>query len=297
MPTIRIDAFRGEIIVLHFGGVPGSIQARTLGEALIGFAETAVAVSAVVDPGQEVEIVVEQTGPGSFRAVIRRICKPPSGLLSQGILSIFWSIVATTIYDHTIKPSDPPPQIIVTTDEVTVKVGSNTIIVPRNVHDASENAKKNPAVEKGIRRTFQALDADVSVTDFGITSGISDPHPIIQIPRADFPALPKSAILESVDVAHERFRRERARLLVIKPWLKHAKRKWSFEWNGVPIAAPIADADFLARIQRHEILFGAGDALDVEISYRQTFLSDLGIFENDNGSYVISKVIAAVPRD
>jgi hypothetical protein len=205
MATIRIDDFRGETIVLHFGGVLGSIDARTLGEALIGFADTAMAVSAVVDPRHEVEIVVEETGPGSFRAVIRRISKPASGLLSEGIRAIFWGIVANTIYDHTIKPSDPPPQVFVTTDEVTVKVGSNTIIVPRAVYDASQNAKKSPAVEKGIRKTFRALEADKSVTDFGITASITDAHPIIQIPRGDFPAFPKSAILETIDEANQRF--------------------------------------------------------------------------------------------
>jgi hypothetical protein len=75
--------------------------------------------------------------------------KPAPGLLGEGIRAIFWGIVANTIYDHTIKPSDPPPQVFVTTDEVTVKVGSNTIIVPRAVYDASQNAKKSPAVEKG----------------------------------------------------------------------------------------------------------------------------------------------------
>jgi hypothetical protein len=276
MVVIRIDEFRGASIVLHFGGARGSIDARTLGEALIGFAETAKAIGAVIDPGHEIEIVVEETGPGSFRAVIRRIYKPVSGLLSEGIRAIFWGIVANTIYDHTVKPSDPPPQVIVTTAEVTMKIGSNTIIVLRAVYDASQNAKKNPAVEKGIRRTFRALEADESVTDFGITSSIGDSRPIIQIPRADFPALPRSAILESIDEMNERTRRERTRLLVTKPWLKHTSRKWSFEWNGVPISAPITDTDFLGRIRRHEVVFGAGDALDVEISYRQMFSPDLG---------------------
>ncbi len=64
----------------------------------------------------------------------------------------------------------------------------------------------------------------------------------------------------------------------------------------MPISAPITDTDFLARIRRHEVVFGAGDAMDVEINYRQTFSADLGIFENDNGSYVISKVIGTVTR-
>jgi hypothetical protein len=44
-------------------------------------------------------------------------------------------------------------------------------------------------------------------------------------------------------------------------------------------------------------VFGAGDALDVEISYRQTYSPEFGILENDNGSFVVSKVVATVPRD
>ncbi|WP_291851332.1 hypothetical protein [Bradyrhizobium sp.] len=296
MATIRVDGFRDETIVLHFGGLPGRMDAYTLGEALIGFAETARAISSTVDPGQEIEIVVEAAGPGSYRTVIRRIRKDGPGLLTEGVKAIFWAIVATVIYDHTLKPSDPPPQIIITTAEVTIKVGHETVIVPRNVYNTSQNAKKNPVVEKGIRRMFRALEADKAVTDFGMTASLNDAKPTIQIPRADFPAFPKTAILESIDEANQRFRRERARLLVIKPWLNHAKRKWSFEWNGVPISAPISDAGFLDQIDRHEVLFGAGDALDVEITYKQTFSPELGIYENDNNSYVVSKVVAAVPR-
>jgi hypothetical protein len=106
-----------------------------------------------------------------------------------------------------LKPSDPP-QITINTSEVILKVGRDTFIVPRNVYDASQNAQKNPAVEKGVRRTFRTLEADKAVTDFGITSSITDPQPLIQIPRVDFPALPKSAVLETIDHRDERFRRE-----------------------------------------------------------------------------------------
>lgn len=89
MANIDFGELRHETIVLHFGGVPGAIDARTLGEALIGFAETAYAISATVDPGQDIEIVVETTGPGSFRAVIRRIRKHTRGLLSDGVKNVF----------------------------------------------------------------------------------------------------------------------------------------------------------------------------------------------------------------
>jgi hypothetical protein len=41
MATIRLDAFSDETIVLHFGGPEGTIDAYTLANALIGFADTA----------------------------------------------------------------------------------------------------------------------------------------------------------------------------------------------------------------------------------------------------------------
>jgi hypothetical protein len=41
--------------------------------------------------------------------------------------------------------------------KVVIKHGNVTIIIPRNVYDATENAKKNPAVQKGIKKTFDAL--------------------------------------------------------------------------------------------------------------------------------------------
>ena len=94
----------------------------------------------------------------------------------------------------------------------------------------------------------------------------------------------------------ERIVKERARVVVLKAWLNHAKRKWSFEWNGVPISAPIADTEFLNKLDRREILFGSGDALDVEITFKQNYDSALGIFVNDPNSFVITRVIRPVPR-
>ncbi|HEV7877879.1 hypothetical protein [Bradyrhizobium sp.] len=53
MAVIRLDEFHEETIVLHFGGPEGTIDAYTLANALIGFADTAYAVNATIDPGQE----------------------------------------------------------------------------------------------------------------------------------------------------------------------------------------------------------------------------------------------------
>ena len=245
MAIIKLSEFRDETIVLHFGGAVGTIDAYTLAEALIGFADTARAVSSIVDPGTEIEILVEATGPGSYRTVIRRIKKGAKGLLAGALHAVFWGVVANIIYDAKFKTADPPPQITVTTNEVIIKLGNDTIIVPRNVHDATENAKKNPAVQRGIRKTFEALEFDKSITEFGVTGSITDHRPLITIPRSEFPIFAHTAVTAIEEVPTERMQKQRARLIVLKAWLNHAKRKWSFEWNGVPISAPIADVGFL----------------------------------------------------
>jgi hypothetical protein len=294
MAIISLDRFFEDTIVVHFGGNAGSIDAYTFAEALIGFADTAYAVSSTIDPGQEIEIIVEATGPGSFRAVIRRLKKKYGGTLSP-LAIIFWGVVTNLVYDATLKKDDPV-LITVNTQEVIIKHGHDTVIVPRNVYDASENAKKNPAVRKGIKKTFDAIERDQNVTEFGLTSSISDPRPLVAIPRADFSVVTQQVVIEPEDPPLERTNTERARVVILKAWLNHAKRKWSFEWNGVPISAPIYDREFLDQLDRREILLGSGDALDVEITFKQTFDPSLGVYVNDQNSFVITRVIKPVPR-
>jgi hypothetical protein len=293
MAIIRLGDFQDDTIVLHFGGSSQSIDSYTFAEALTGFADTALAVSATIDPGTQIEILVEATGPGSYRTQIRRIKKDYGGLLAVGG-TVFWGVVSNVVYDATLK-TDPKPEITVNSDEVIIKHGNDTIIVPRKVHEATEHVKKNPAVQRGLSKTFAALDADENVTDFGITGSLKDPEPLIRIPRAEFPKVITFDV-PTEEQPKERIVKERARVVVLKAWLNHAKRKWSFEWNGVPISAPIADTEFLNKLDRREILFGSGDALDVEITFKQNYDSALGIFVNDPNSFVITRVIRPVPR-
>jgi hypothetical protein len=43
-------------------------------------------------------------------------------------------------------------------------------------------------------------------------------------------------------------------------------------------------------------LLGAGDALDAELSFKQNYDKILGVWINDPHSYVVTKVLRAVPR-
>lgn len=292
--TLRFDDFEDDTIVLHFGGPEGSIDAYTLAEALIGFADMARAISATVDPGTDIEILVEATGPGSYRTRIRRIKKDYGGLLAVGG-TLFWGIVSNYIYDNYVK-NDPPPQVIVNADGTIVKTGKYTIVITSAIQSGTENAKKNPAVQSGLAKTFAALEADENVKDFGITGSIGDPEPKFNIPRADFPRIAqRPAKIDEEPTS--RTTKKRARLFVLKAWLNHAKRKWSFEWNGEPVSAPISDAKFLDQVDRREVLLGAGDALDVELHFKQTYDKTLGVWINDPASFVVTRVIKAVSRN
>src|SRR5258706_9095499 len=96
------DAFSEDTIVLHFGGPAGTIDAYPLANTLIGFADTAYAINDTLDPRTEIEIIVEATGPGSYRAVIRRLKKGLAGGVLSGIAAtIFWNVVSNVIYDAT----------------------------------------------------------------------------------------------------------------------------------------------------------------------------------------------------
>jgi hypothetical protein len=294
MAAIRLANFEGDSIVVHFGGPASRIDAYTFANSLIGFADTSRAISSTIDPGQEIEIVIEAYGPGSFRTIVRRIRRDYGGVLSRGAEQVFWAIVATAIYENVLK-RDVQPSITVNTNEVIIIHAHDRVIVPRQVYDAAQNSKKNPAVQDGLERTFRPLEQDKNVTNFGLTSKIDDTEPIVRIPRSEFPLYTSPSVISEVS-STERVRKENARLYILKAWLNHAKRKWSFEWNGVPISAPITDTDFLDRLDRREHLLGAGDALDVEITFKQAYDAGLGVYVNEPDSFFVTKVIRPVPR-
>lgn len=62
------------------------------------------------------------------------------------------------------------------------------------------------------------------------------------------------------------------------------------------MSAPITDTKFLDQVDRREVLLGAGDALDAEITFKQNYDKTLEVWINDPASFVVTKVMRAVPR-
>ena len=67
MPVVNIAAF-DDAVVLHFETENHRINAYTLASTLVALADAAKSANASVNPGFDIEVVVEALGPGSFRA-------------------------------------------------------------------------------------------------------------------------------------------------------------------------------------------------------------------------------------
>ena len=140
------------------------------------------------------------------------------------------------------------------------------------------------------------IEEDSAIENFGLTPNLTDAMPLVQLSRDDFSRLATVPSFDMLPSEKRRERIERARLVILKAWLIPGNRKWSFEWNGVPISASISDTSFFDKLARREILLGQGDALDVELRYEQEYDEALGVYVNDARTYNVVRIIAPVPR-
>lgn len=294
MDTVRLNEFEGDTIVLHFGGEFASINADTFARSLSGFVQTAAALCNSIDPDEALEFRLVAMGDGSFRAVVQKIKKESGGFLSRGLENLFWGILGAIIMNYFLS-ADTQVKITVNIDEVVVQSGDQKIVVPRNVYDAAKNAEKSQPVQQGLKQTFKPLQEDSTVSSFGLTKNLLDVRPLLEIPRRAFPIFVDDARVVEAPSA-ERLKSERARLVILKAWLNHSNRKWSFDWNGMPVSAFVEDESFLDKLQHREFKLGAGDALDAVLVYKENFMGSMGMYIIDHNSFVVTEVAGIVSK-
>ncbi len=294
MGTVDLRALRGDEIVLHYGGSLTTVDAYTFANSLIAFADTARAVNAIINPSQSIEVRLVAVGPGSYRAVVKWAAKELKGLFKEAPRQLFWIVVGGLLTKAMF--ADDPTQIVVNTSEVAIQRGDDRVIIPREAYEKVQQVEKSPEVRRQLKRTFDVLAKDESIENFGVTAELDDPVPLIQISRAEFGFFAADPIPEVMPEGR-RSRTEAARLVILKAWLAPGKHKWSFEWNGVPISAPIEDEEFLERLANRTYLIGTGDALDVLLRFEQQYAPSLELYENDPKTYVIERVRRLIPRD
>ena len=289
MQVIDCSKF-GDQFVIHYGGEFHRINAYTFATSLIALSDAIRNANYIVNPGYDVEIVVEALGPGSFRTSLRAIQKGVSNLFSvESARSVVLGVVAAVIYEHTFAP-DCSPTIVVDGKSVIIEHGDQTIIIPHDAKDYYEEVRKSEAVRNNIGRAFSALERDESVSDFGITNKIDDEDPLIKIDRSQFALL--SGELSIIEDGKEII--ERTNLQIVRAILERSKRRWEFVWQGIKIAAPVTDQEFYNDFFAHRITIAPGDSLEVNLKIIQKMDNDTGIYTNS--SYEVIKVFNHFPR-
>jgi len=294
MGTVDLSELRGDQIVIHYGGTLHSVDAYTFANSLIAFADTVKAVNKALEPSQSVTVRLEAIGDGSFRAVLKRIPKGIGGLLAKAPEKLFWGIVVTLIYDKLMK-DDPSVTINVNDDSVVLEQGDDRVIIPRAVYDGSKTISDNTDVQRNISRTFEIIENDQAVENFGLTTNLKDETPIFQVDRDRFAILSDTPTITPTNPS-QRLRNELVRLVILKAWLKKGNYKWQFEMNGFPISAPIKDDEFLDKLINREFLIGYGEALDVELSWVDEYDEELKVYRPNPSTYQVEKIVKVVPR-
>jgi hypothetical protein len=279
-----------EEIVLHFGGERNKINAYTLASTLVSIADAIKEANAVINPGYEVEVLVEAFGEGSFRAKVKTAYKGLKNLFNSNKLeSIAIGVLASFIYQHTLAP-DTDVKVIVDETQVMIQQGDKTVVVPRNVYDAQKEVEKSEKFRQSVSNTFQSVEKDKNVTDFGFTKNIFDKEPDISVPREKFYLI--SSPLELIEPQREI--QEVAELRIKRAILERSKRKWEFIWRGIKISAPVLDDGFYQDFFAHKITVAPGDSFEAVLKIYQVKDEDTGIFTNSK--YEVIKINRHIPR-
>lgn len=289
MQTINIQEYE-ESFVIHFGTESQKINAYTLASTLVAFADAAKSANAIVNPGYEIEVVVEALGPGSFRAKIRTFQKGLNNLWSnQHVRTVVLSVIASYIYQHTLAPSNEV-NVIVDDNQVVIEQNDKKIIIPRTVHEALKEVEQSEKFKKDINRTFEAVEKDEKIESIGITKNLDDKYPDFEVPREKFPLF---ITPQAEDLNPTRTIIEVANLQILRAILKRSKRRWEFAWRGIKISAPVLDNIFYDKFFARRITIAPGDALSVKLKIYQVLDEDTGIYTNEK--YEIIEVLDHIP--
>ncbi|MBL9170907.1 hypothetical protein [Hydrogenophaga sp.] len=289
MATLEI---RHEVdrFVLYFDTPRREISAYALATALVGLADAVREANAIVNPGYVVEVVVEALSDGSFKATVRTIFTKAKNLFShQAVQAVIWGIVATHIYEKAIK-TEVPPNITVTDTLVTIEIGNEKIIVPKDVYEAKKQVERSERFNNALGKVFDAAASDPNVEGIAIVDDTGPQRPPLIVPREKF------ALFQTEQPVDESTREivEITHVEISRAILERGKRRWEFFWRGVRIAAPVLDQKFFDRFFAHEIMIAPGDSLEVALRIVQEKKPDSGIYVNVR--YEIVEVFQHLPR-
>jgi len=290
VPRIDIGSYEGSF-VLRFGGEFSRINAYTLASTLVSVADAARAANGLINPGYDIEVVVEALGSGSFKAKIRAVYRQGGNLFSvQNLRAVVLSVIAAHIYTQTLAPG-VSINVVTNEDSVVVTAGDQTVVVPRSTYEAMQEVQSLETFRQAVSRAFRSVDGDETIQSVAITSGDdTDEETPIEVSREQFAVLAGETATSDVPTREVE---EQTEVQIMRAILEQSRRRWEFVWRGVTIAAPVLDSSFFEKFAAHEITIAPGDALVVRLRIVQR-LDASGIYVNQK--YEVVSVLEHIPR-
>lgn len=171
-----------------------------------------------------------------------------------------------------------------------IEQGDKKIIIPKNVYDAQKEVEKSERFRKSVSQTFEAVEKDSNVTEFGLTKHLDDKTPDRVIPRERFGLLSHPLDIDEP----QREIQEVADLQIKRAILERSKRKWEYIWRGIKISAPVLDEQFYSDFFAHKVTIAPGDSFEVVLKIYQSRDEDTGIYTNSR--YEVVRVNKHIPR-
>lgn len=289
MEVVNVERFE-ESFVIYFDGKPKSINAYTLATSIVSIADAIKAANELINPGYDVEVVVESFGDGSFKVKVATVFRSARNIFSKDNLrNIVLGVIASFVYQKTLAP-ESDVNVIVNSEEVVIEQGDKRIVIPREVHEQLTEIEKSEKITRCIGNVFDAAEADENLDGVGLTPYMEDNEPLIYVPRSKFQLLARPQ--KSEDEAREVI--EQADLQISRAILERGLRKWEFVWRGIKISGPILDDRFFDNFAAHKITIAPGDVIRVRLKIYQSKEGVTGIFTNQR--YEVLEVIEHVPR-
>jgi hypothetical protein len=274
--------------VLYFQTQKHEVNAYALAAAITGLANAIKAANNVINPGYQVEVLVESLPDGSFQTVIKTVLSSAKNIFaSEASKAIIYGVISTYIYEHYIVHKEPVT-IEVSGDLVVVQSGNEKIVIPKTVYDAKKYVEKSDKFQSSIGSLFEGALLDPEVKGIGLKNNSDRNPPAIIIPRDYF------EIYESRKLEGDNELLEEANLEISRAILSRGLRKWEFFWRGIKISAPVLDSEFCDKFFAHDITIAPGDCLVVDLRIIQKEDSDTGILMNQR--YEVVKVKEHKPR-
>lgn len=274
--------------VLYFQTQKHEVNAYALAATITGLANAIKAANTVINPGYQIEVLVESLPDGSFQTVIKTVYNSAKNIFaSEASKAIIYGVISTYVYEHYIDIKEP---IRIETNDanVIIQSGNDRIIVPKNIYEAKKQVEKSEKFVSSVGNLFEGASLDVSVKGIGFKNSPDKTPPPIIISRDYFD------IYESRKSDGENEIIEEANLEISRAILSRGLRKWEFFWRGIKISAPVLDNEFYDKFFAHDITIAPGDCLVVDLRIVQKEDADTGILMNQR--YEIIKVKEHKPR-